>query len=83
MDNILVEMYLPAIRRYYDIYIPLHLKLHEVEPLIQSAFSELSDGYYAPSKDMVLYDRATDQVLDINMSAMELGLCNGSRLMLI
>lgn len=83
MDKILVEVYIPVLSRSYDVYIPALTKLHEVESLLAAAIAELSDGYYTASPDSLLCDRTSGMLLDINKSALELGLRNGSRLMLI
>lgn len=83
LDKILVEIFLPAINQSYDVYIPLDSRLHEVEALFMGAFAELSGGYFTASHKTVVCDRITGNQLDINKSALELGLHNGSRLMLI
>lgn len=83
MDKILVEVYLPAGNKSYDVYIPLKSKFHEIITLLAGTFTELSSGYFTASKDVVICDRATGIILNINMSAEELGLKNGSKLMLI
>ena len=83
MDNILVEIYLPAANRSYDVYIPLKSKLHEVLALLSLMLTELSGGYFAASDDTIICDKATGMALNINMSAEELGLRNGAKMMLI
>lgn len=83
MDKILVEIYVPVVNRSFDTYLPVSLKLHEIEALLAGAFRELCDGQFVASPDTVLCDRLTGQALDINKSVLELGLMNGSRLMLI
>ncbi|MFC4302819.1 methyltransferase [Cohnella boryungensis] len=83
MDKILVEIYIPVVDRSFDVYIPVSLKLYEVEALLSGAFKELCDGQFVASPDTVLCDKLTGMVLDINQSVLELGLMNGSRLMLI
>lgn len=82
-DQILVEIYLPTVHRSFDVYIPLFCKLYEVEAMIAGALHELSDGSFIPTPDTVLCDKLSGIVFDINSSAAELGLRNGSRLMLI
>jgi len=83
LDKGLIEVYVPAINRSFDIQIPLLLKLHEIEKTIISMIEELSEGAFAGSSDTVLCDRATGQLFDVNMTANELGIKNGSLLMLI
>lgn len=83
MDKILVEVYLPAANRSYDVYIPLKSKLHQIIALLAGTFTELSFGYFTASEDVVICDKVTGTIFNINMSAEELGLKNGSKLMLI
>ncbi|GKU77584.1 EsaB/YukD family protein [Paenibacillus sp. L3-i20] len=83
MDKYLIEVYIPVLNRSYDVYIPALVKLYEVEALLVAAITELSDGYFTARQDTVLCDTLSGMLLDINKSAMELGLQNGSRLMLI
>ncbi|CAM4339320.1 EsaB/YukD family protein [Paenibacillus tarimensis] len=83
MDKILIELYIPASGQVYDVFIPVHLKVFEVEALLISAVTDLTGGYFTAAEDTVLCDRATGEVLDINLSVQELGLQNGSALMLI
>lgn len=83
MDKILVQFYLPAASRSYDVYIPLKSTLYEVMALLSNTLTELSEGYYAMRDNTVVCYRATGKILDINMSAEELNLKNGSKLILI
>lgn len=83
MDKILIEVYVPSIEKTFDVYIPKNLKMFEIESLVSNSIAELSSGYFAKSSDTVLCDRKNGLVLDINKSASELGLENGSTLMLI
>lgn len=83
MDKIIIELYIPAIGQTHDVFIPMDLRLHEIEGLMATAMMELSGGVYIRSEDAVICERATGTVLDINLSAREQGLSNGSMLMLI
>lgn len=83
MSRILIEVYLPAALQSYDVRIPADMKLSEAAPLIASALSQLSGYLYCSDEASMLCDRETGEILNINMSAWELGLRNGSRLMLI
>ena len=83
MNKILVEIYLPLLQTSFDVYIPLTSQLHEIEPLVVRAFNDVTSGYVNSSDELVLCDRDSGKVLDINQTALELALKNGSRLMLI
>jgi len=83
MDNILVEIFLPAANASYDVYIPLSCKMSEVLELTAKTLSDLSDNKYKAASDAVFCDRKSGAILDINIYVSEAGLQNGSRLMLI
>lgn len=83
MNKILVQVYIPAVDNSYDVFIPKDSKLHEIIELMCAVFEKLADGYFAIAKDTVLCDKHTGTILNINMSVSELGLRNGSKLILI
>lgn len=83
MDKILIQIYLPAANRGYDVFIPLKSRLHEVKALLANTLTELSEGYYTVMDNTVVCEKATGKILDINMSVEELNLKNGSKLILI
>ncbi|MDQ0194709.1 methyltransferase [Paenibacillus wynnii] len=83
MDKIIIEVYIPAISQTLDVFIPQDLRLSEIEGLMIAAVTEVSGGFFTSSQDTVICDKTTGTVLDVNMSARELGLSNGSMLMLI
>lgn len=83
MDEILVEMYLPASGKTYDIKIPYNAKIYTLTNMLTKAMTELSEGEFKDNGNSVLVDRDTGNIFDINFSVYELGLENGSKLMLI
>ena len=83
MEKALVEIFLPAANASYDVYIPLTVKMHEVLLLVSSVITDLSEGKYKATGDSVLCDRDSGKIFDINSSVAELGIQNGSQLMLI
>lgn len=83
MEKILINVYVPIIEDSYDMFIPQHLKIFEVLELVKKAIAELSDGRFIPNDDNIIALRKDGEILNINMSVYELGICNGSQLMLI
>jgi hypothetical protein len=63
MHKILVEDYNPASNETYDIFVPLKSKMHEVTFLIANAVSELSKGNYKATKQSVLVERTTGEIV--------------------
>lgn len=83
MEKVLVEVFLPAANTSYDIYIPLVGRMNEIVMLVSTVLSELSAGKYKADSSAVLCDAATGAVFDINRTVEELGIKNGSKLILI
>ena len=83
MSKALVEVTIPAAEKKFDIFIPLDSRLYEVCILVSAALTELSEGKFIGSGDCVLCDGESGEVLDVSMIVSELGIKNGSKLMLI
>lgn len=83
MNKILVEIYVPALMKTFEVYIPTRSKMYDVLQLIESAVRELSDGSFQSDANVLLCERNTGIIYNINMSVEQIGLANGSQLMLI
>lgn len=83
MNKILVEIYVPALMKTFEAYIPIRSKVYDVLQLIESAVRELSDGSFQPDANVLLCERNTGIIYNINMSVEQIGLANGSQLMLV
>ena len=83
MDKVLIDIFLPAINRSFEVYIPLDSKFYEITPLVSKMLSELSNGLFISGDDSILYERKTGNILNINMSARQLNVKNGDNLMLL
>jgi peptide subunit release factor 1 (eRF1) len=83
MNKVLVEILLPATDQSFDVFIPLDSRMSDVLQMVSTLLSELSDGKFKASRDAVLCDAASGIIFNINMFVSELGIKNGSKLMLI
>ncbi len=82
-NKALVEISVPAAGEKFDVFIPLESRMSEVLKLVSAALSDLSEGRYKASSETVLCDANTGIIFNINMEVAELGIRNGSQLMLI
>ena len=82
-NKALVEVTVPASGEKFDVFIPLESRMSEVAKLVASAISDLSEGKYRATADAVLCDAETGSLYDVNKEIAELGIQNGSRLLLI
>lgn len=82
-NKALVEVYIPAVGKSYDVYIPLNCKLHIVVKLMCDSFSKLCQDKLIPDKNSVLCDAETGIIYNLNAYVHELNIRNGSRLLFI
>ena len=82
-NKALVEIFVPATREKYDVYIPLESRMSEVIKMVSSALSDLSEGKFRADQETILCDADTGIIYNVNMEVAELGIRTGSRLMLI
>ena len=83
MEKVLVEVWVPVENHAYDVLIPQTSKMGEIVALVSKVLSELSAGKFKPDASTVLCDAETGNIFNINLSVYELGIKNGSKLILI
>ena len=82
-NKVLVEITVPASGMKYDVFIPLDVKMSDVVKMVATSLTDLSEGKYIATKEAVLCDAATGVIYDVNREVAELGIRNGSKLLLI
>ena len=83
MKKVLVEVFVPVIGESYDVFIPPTSQMSEVLELLKKAITDLSAGRYVATSSTSICYRESGSIININMSVYELGIHNGSKLMLI
>ena len=83
MYKVLIQVFVPVLERSYDMFVPLRSPMHEVLELVKRAVEELSEGSFRADESTALCRRENGALVDINRSVYELGIQNGSKLMLI
>lgn len=79
----IIEVYVPASKNKYEMRIPSAIQMFIVLDLIKKAVAEYEDGRYSPDETAILCDKNTGEILNLNLTAFELGLKNGSKVMII
>lgn len=83
MNKLTVEIYFPAVLQSFDVQIPADMKLSQITRLVSESLAQLSGSLYSADTFPILCDKKSGKILNINMTAWDLGLRNGSSLMLI
>ncbi len=83
MKKVLVEVFVPVIDTRYDVFIPGNSQMSEVLELLKKAVADLSGGRFVATGDVAVCYRENGSIINVNMTVYELGIHNGSKLMLI
>lgn len=83
MEKVLVSLYIPSVGYYYDVRIPLFLKVKDVTRLLTDAVQKLSAGKYYPSGDELLCKKEGNTLLKKDCLMQDYGIKNGEELILI
>lgn len=83
VSKILVEVAVPAADARLDVLIPYESRFAEVLELVKAAFTDEVASTFEPSDDTILCDAGTGAIFNLNLTSEELGLVNGSRLILM
>lgn len=83
MNKVLVKLYVPYMEKQFDVWIPLNKKIYNVIMLITKAIFEMSRENIKLEKVPTLYNKATAEVYDVNMTVKESSIRNGTELILI
>ena len=83
MKKVLVEVFVPVIDARYDVFIPNTSQMSEVLELLKKAVTDLSGGRFIANDKTAICYRENGSIINVNMTVYELGIHNGSKLMLI
>lgn len=83
MDRVLVEVYVPALEKSYDVFLQRESRLYEVVELLAQTIKDVSKGHFIPNEATALYERESGRPLDMNQTIEALKIINSSRLLLI
>lgn len=79
----LVEIYIPAAQKTFDMRIPAGSRIGEINILVAGIAAELSGGFFSSSGNSFLADAVSGEILDVNLTAEEHSIQNGTRLLLV
>ena len=83
MKKYLVEVYLPAAGKHYDVYMPTGKHIGETTQLLVRIAESLSGGSYRGTADTVLINTDDGEPLNRNDTVYDAGIRNSSKLILI
>ena len=82
MNKILIEVTSPAAGQTYDMFVPDTLQIGEMVSLLGNVFAQTSNGTYSKTSSMVLSEKKTGYVFDLNKTVRDSNIRNGTKLLL-
>lgn len=82
-NKILIQLYVVKLEQAYDVFVPCNKKIKNVLALMVKAITELTNGEFPPSNQVMLVDKNTGQMYNNENTFKELGILNGSQILLV
>ena len=83
MKKYLVDVYLHAIGKHYDVYLPTGKQIGEATQLLVGMVESLSGGSYKGVADSLLLDANSGKPFNRSETVYDVGIRNSSKLILI
>ena len=80
MNKVLISLFIPAIDKKYDVWIPVNKKVYNVIILL---IKGIKDQNYNPENMPLLYNKVTGECYDLNLNVQETDIKNATELILI
>lgn len=82
-NKALVQIKVPAIGEIFDVYIPLDCTMYKVNELIKKSIEFLTKDRYIPDSTTCLVDEHSGTIFNMNGCIADLGIKNGTNLILM
>ena len=83
MKKYLVDVYLPASGRHYDVYLPTGKQIGEATQLLVNIIESLSGGSYKGTPNTILLNANSGEPFSRSDTVYDAGIRNSSKLILI
>ena len=83
MNKIIVQVYLPANGRTYDVRLPEDMYVRDAADVLGDIFSDTAKGFFCKGDVNILCFRDAGESLPQDKTLKELGICNRSQLMFV
>lgn len=83
MNKIIVEVHVPSTNKIYDAKIPRDIQIWEATKLLSDMIAATQPGMYTKENEAILCDLGSGTMLPVNKLVDEVGLVNGSRVLLV
>ena len=83
MEKILVGLFVPAVNRHMDLFVPQNSRIGSLTEILAKGVSDLSDGRYCVSGCELLSLKDPDALLNPALTLADYGIQDGAQLILM
>ena len=83
MNKILINLYVPNLNQYYDLFIPVNEFIWKINKLVVKSISDVSDGKLLMNQNYVIANIETGKIYDNNDIVINTDIRNTTKLALI
>ncbi len=83
MNKVLIEICIPAIGNYFDIFAPVDVPIGKLNGIIANGIAEITNGKYVASECEQLCQKEPAGILNPSLSLQDYGIKDGMQLYLI
>lgn len=81
-ENILVEVYLPTVMRYFTLRIATYLTIKEIKGTLCELLEEATQEAYVSTPQIILYDCKKQRIMADDNTLAQLGILNGDKIII-
>lgn len=82
-NKVLINVTLPATNKFYDLWIPQSMQLHDATPLLANLVESKDKDFFIKNASNTIMLKSTGEIVDESQTAQDLGFINGTQLVLV
>lgn len=83
MNKVLIKLFVPALERSYDIWIPINKKVKDVIKLMIKGINSLNKSNFQVEEKLYLYNKQTSERYQLNVKIIDTNIRNTTELILM
>lgn len=83
MEKILIKLFIPAVNRSFDLFVPVDIEIGELTKTIVNGVEYMCNGVYVPSNEEMLNSKEGHILFDPSLTLDAYGITDGAELILI
>ena len=83
MEKILIGLYVPAVQKHFDLFVPSKLSIRELTELLSTGVDDLSNGGFSRTGSEMLCMKEPDMLLQPDKNLYDYGVEDGAQFIML